>query len=567
MKKKFIFGIILLMSISLIGIIAVQIVWIRNAIEIQSELFSRNVNQAMQSSVDRMNRAEDLESLEHMIVLSQTYGDSVSIVVESGEHNSPDLREDLDKELARLEEEEIQLKSDSLIHSGFLKNITQLNEKFPNTEKEGIEDIEIIHSDTLLNQDNLDSFNIDIAINIKNLKDMDSVLTFIGNSLKNKPAIHQTIEWKTKRLQSLANKLITELNDGGFQFRDTNRLQKIISEELAYNEINETFIYGIFKDRSMFGYQSAEDSILLSESKFKIPLFPESYLNSDYMLVMAFPGRNQHLIRSIGGLLALSVLFSLFILVTFGLSLYSILKQKKISEVKNDFINNMTHEFKTPLATIAVASDSINNPKVITDPEKISYFNSMIKKENLRMNRQVEDILTIARLEQKDFEFHWELLDINTILAEVIAAYQLQVEARAGHIKIINSLSNPLITSDKKHIGNAIGNLIDNAIKYSGGKPEIQISLKNTERGILLEVSDSGIGMSKSIQNRIFDRFYRQNSGIIHNVKGFGLGLSYIKAVVEANHGSIRVKSEVGKGSCFTLFLPFIIDRQNSDHG
>jgi two-component system phosphate regulon sensor histidine kinase PhoR len=226
--------------------------------------------------------------------------------------------------------------------------------------------------------------------------------------------------------------------------------------------------------------------------------------------------------------------------------------------MKSDFINNMTHEFKTPIATISVAADSIGNEKVINNPDQIRFFTGMIKKENTRMNRQVEDILTIARLDKKEFEFRWEPVDVHEIIEEAVQSILIQVDKRGGQIELNLKAANPVATTDSVHCTNLIYNLLDNANKYSSDEPQITVTTKNNAKGILLSVEDKGIGMTKSVQSKIFERFYRQTSGNIHNVKGFGLGLSYVKAVVEANHGSISVHSEPGKGSRFEVFLPFL---------
>ena len=226
--------------------------------------------------------------------------------------------------------------------------------------------------------------------------------------------------------------------------------------------------------------------------------------------------------------------------------------------MKSDFINNMTHEFKTPIATISVATDSITNNKVVNDPEKIRYFAGMIKKENNRMNRQVEDILTIARLDRKDFEFVWQAIDIHELINDALQSIIIQIEKRGGKVTLELNAANPVITTDQNHCTNVVYNLLDNAMKYSVNPPEIKITTLNKPRGVLMTVDDNGIGMTKAVQSKIFERFYRQTSGNIHNVKGFGLGLNYVKAVLEANHGTISVQSEPGKGSRFEVFLPFV---------
>ncbi|HEY3389461.1 MAG TPA: HAMP domain-containing sensor histidine kinase, partial [Prolixibacteraceae bacterium] len=258
----------------------------------------------------------------------------------------------------------------------------------------------------------------------------------------------------------------------------------------------------------------------------------------------------------------LSVVFTLIIFLTFSLSIFLIIRQKKISEMKSDFINNMTHEFKTPIATISIAADSITNEKVINNEEKIRFFTGMIKKENLRMNEQVERILQIARLDRKEFEFNFQAVNIHELIEDAIKGILLQVEKKGGKIVTRLEAVNPVVTTDPIHFTSLLYNLLDNANKYSPETPSITVATTNCPKGIYLSVEDTGIGMSKAVQARIFDKFYRLPSGNIHNVKGFGLGLSYVKAILEANNGSIKVFSEPGKGSKFVVFVPFLINRR-----
>jgi two-component system phosphate regulon sensor histidine kinase PhoR len=259
--------------------------------------------------------------------------------------------------------------------------------------------------------------------------------------------------------------------------------------------------------------------------------------------------------------MGLSVVFILVIFFTFYWSIYLIVRQKKISEMKSDFINNMTHEFKTPIATISIAADSITNDKVIGEEERVRFFAGMIRKENMRMNEQVERILQIARLDRKEYEFNFMPTDVHRLIEEAIDGILLQVEKRGGKIGTSLDASNPVVTTDPVHFTNLIFNLLDNANKYTTLDPEIMVRTENNPRGIIISVEDNGIGMSKAVQSRIFDRFYRLPSGNVHNVKGFGLGLSYVKAILEANGGTIKVWSEPGKGSKFAVFIPFQISQ------
>jgi two-component system phosphate regulon sensor histidine kinase PhoR len=239
------------------------------------------------------------------------------------------------------------------------------------------------------------------------------------------------------------------------------------------------------------------------------------------------------------------------------MSVFFILRQKKITEMKSDFINNMTHEFKTPIATISLAADTITNPKVIKDEQSIRHFISMIKKENARMNKKVETILQIASLDKKEIDFRFENQSLHSIIEKVADTIEIQAHQKNGRIELKLNAHEPVIYGDTEHLGNLVTNLLDNAIKYSLNAPEIMVETKNNDRGIILSVHDKGIGMSKSVQSKIFERFYRQNSGNVHDVKGFGLGLNYVRAIIDAHKGNISVTSEPGKGTRFDIFLPF----------
>jgi two-component system phosphate regulon sensor histidine kinase PhoR len=252
-----------------------------------------------------------------------------------------------------------------------------------------------------------------------------------------------------------------------------------------------------------------------------------------------------------------SLLFSLIILATFALSLFFIIRQKKISEMKSDFLNNMTHEFKTPIATISLAADTITNPKIIKDESSIRHFIGMIKKENSRMDKKVETILQIASLDKKEIIFKFENLSLHRIIEHAAETIEILVQQRNGAVKLNLNAHEPVIYGDGDHLFNLVNNLLDNAIKYSHEAPDITVTTLNNERGLIMSVEDKGIGMTKSVQNKIFERFYRQASGNVHDVKGFGLGLNYARAIVEAHHGRIEVDSEPGKGSRFDVFLPF----------
>jgi signal transduction histidine kinase len=256
-------------------------------------------------------------------------------------------------------------------------------------------------------------------------------------------------------------------------------------------------------------------------------------------------------------MLLLSFLFTLIIIIAFAYTILIIFKQKKLSEIKSDFINNMTHEFKTPIATISLAVDSINNPKVYDNKDKVQYYTGIIKEENNRMNQQVEQVLNMSLLDKVDVTLHLEMTNVHELIQNAVEKINLQVEQKNGFILEELEASKHIILADPVHISNIIFNLLDNANKYSPEHPQIVISTKNSDKGIRIFVEDKGIGMSKETQKKIFEKFYRVPSGNLHEVRGFGLGLSYVKKLVEAHHGTISVQSELKAGSKFEIFLPF----------
>ncbi|HEX9510880.1 MAG TPA: HAMP domain-containing sensor histidine kinase [Puia sp.] len=255
-------------------------------------------------------------------------------------------------------------------------------------------------------------------------------------------------------------------------------------------------------------------------------------------------------------MIAGAIFFTLVIIAAFYVTVNALLRQKKLSEIKNDFINNMTHEFKTPLATISLAVDAMRNEKVVQDRQKSEYFSGIIKEENKRMNKQVETILQASLLDRREQQLNLRPIHAHTIIQEAMENFQLQLEGKGGRAELQLNAKNDLMEADEVHFTNLISNLIDNAVKYSKDQLLIRITTHSTAKSLVVRIEDNGIGMSKETQRRIFEKFYRAHTGNLHNVKGFGLGLSYVKTIVEAHHGKIKVESLTGKGTTFTLEFP-----------
>jgi len=254
----------------------------------------------------------------------------------------------------------------------------------------------------------------------------------------------------------------------------------------------------------------------------------------------------------------LSLVFTMIIIIGYMSAVYQLIQQRKISQMKSDFINNMTHEFKTPIATINLALDAIKNPKIFDNKDKVNAYLSMIKEENKRMNAQVENVLRISKLQKKQLMISKDRVQLHELILDAITHLELIVENRKGYIKTNFKAIKASILANDSYFTNVIVNILDNAVKYSEGPPMIDIKTENVGNNILMSIKDQGIGISKVAQKRVFEEFYREHTGNVHNVKGHGLGLANVKRIVENHQGIISIESEKGRGSTFTIKLPLI---------
>jgi two-component system phosphate regulon sensor histidine kinase PhoR len=248
----------------------------------------------------------------------------------------------------------------------------------------------------------------------------------------------------------------------------------------------------------------------------------------------------------------------LIIIIAYSSALYQLIKQKQISEIKTDFINNMTHEFKTPIATINLALDAIKNPKTLANQEKVMMYLNMIKEENKRMHAQVENVLRISKLEKNQLDISKDRVSFNDLVQDAIIHVSLIVENRGGYINTHLEATRDDVLASEIHFTNVIINILDNAIKYSPESPKIDVYTENVGNFIIVKIVDQGSGMSKAVLKKIFEKFYREHTGDIHNVKGHGLGLAYVKRIVDDHQGEVYVESEKEKGSTFYIKVPLI---------
>jgi len=507
-KRKFT-GLIVLMGISIVFIIWVQVTWISNSVRTQSEQFDFFVINSLRNTVNSMETNRRMNFLNEMFIRGYSaLPQAIKRTAEPG-----------------MTAESFTIQSKATSETDSVEIIVSTNNNPPVKMKVPRNEAETMQNSIV-----------------------------VGSDEYSRWVRQQAVEF-----QSMSNQLVSEM----FVWEKNMTVNKeellhTLEGELTASGISTPFEFALIRGDSIFdGVYSKVKPREFMESPYRANLFAGGLLTKGETVSVVFPRKTNYVLGTMGLMLGGFGLFLLIILSTFALSLWFIIRQKKTSEMQADFINNMTHEFKTPLATISLAADTIANNRVIADESKVRHFISMIKKENSRMNRQVETILQIATLDKHEMDFVFSETDLHEVITQAVETIEIQVNDKGGVINLHLEAGESIINGDSEHLRNLVHNLLDNANKYSEGAPEITLSTHSNGSGIFLVVADKGIGMSKTVQHRVFERFYRETTGNIHNVKGFGLGLNYVKAITDAHGGTVTVESEQGKGSIFTVFLPY----------
>jgi len=377
----------------------------------------------------------------------------------------------------------------------------------------------------------------------------DSISNQINQFLKKTFIISDVFEdiFCLRQYQKLENRINFQLLDSLLKIELANKGINTIYEFGIYNSVKNKLTYqktGLFKEE------------LLKEG-YPFNLFPtDLFVTPEYFLIY-FPYQKQFILTRMWVMLLVSFILIFLVIVSFIYTLSTIVKQRKLSEMKNDFINNMTHEFKTPVSTIALACEALSDKQVEKSQELFNTYIGIISEENKRLGTIAENVLQTALVEKGKLSFKFEDVDIHALINKCIYSFGLQLKRYNAQIKTKLDAADYVLRADGEHLRHVFNNLIDNALKYSPDRPLVEITTSNIDEGIVITVKDNGIGISKSNQKKIFDKLYRVHVGNIHNVKGFGLGLSYVKAIVEKHGGSVSVESELRKGSVFRIFLPF----------
>lgn len=522
MGKKLFVLLVVLMSLSLIGIIFVQSFFINNSLKNEEQNFNRSVKRAL-SFVSR-----DIEQYELRKYISMIR----PLIKQKKEPDSTTI-----KRLYITAEDDIN--DETIIHRN-----TVLEERFK--------------VPSMFFEIDADSINVSQRSS-ERVTEVYSRATIDGGG---------AIEPK-QRLVEISS--LSDIDKQSYQESFKELLKRVpiykrISKQQVYNHlkrelsgegVNLDFEFAIYDDDLATTVKSINFS-KDPKTTMGIPVFLDNNNESIYRLYVDFPERRKYLLSSILWMILLSVIFTGVIILAYSSAIYQLIKQRQISQIKTDFINNMTHEFKTPIATINLALDAIRNPKVLGDDAKVTRYLKMIKDENKRMHAQVENVLRISKLEKNELNISKERLKLHDIIEDAVTHIQLIVDDRKGYVKTHLNAAKSSILANETHFTNVIVNILDNAVKYSDDAPKIDVYTENIGNNIILKIADQGNGMSKQVAKRVFEKFYREHTGNVHNVKGHGLGLAYVKRIVEDHQGHISVESEKGKGSTFMIRLPLI---------
>ncbi len=603
MNKKSLFLIIGLMGFALLGVLAMQLYFLRQSYLTQSDIFDRSVNDALNTVVSKLAKQDAnnfLRRKAHLLELQQQKANAIYAKnqalpeVQTIEASKPKkqltlrerrlnaLRDSLRQVIAgnKLDEEffnmaqsgqlmlhvryeeytdefgivhtrmtdpkiireagsKTVIKKPAKIHKYDTAYVDYMDPQF------GKQTIPVVQIDPLWQREQDRKKSERQFVEVKKMLEADSIQN-LQKGIKSNVIENLAFEYQ-KSDEPLAKRLNLFWIDSLLQFEFHNkgiflpyiyRVSTFNSDSLLFTNVN---------------YSNGEKLRAEDASAYQVPIFSKEVINDPGKIRIYFPQKNKLILTKMTASMATSAGLLLILLVSFGYTIFSILRQKKISEMKMDFINNMTHEFKTPVSTIMIASEALKDKEIMEDKSRVERLANIIFEENQRLGSHIERVLNIARIEKNDFRLDIKEIDVNEMVTTVLDSMALKLQKHQVIAKLNLDAKHAMIEADELHFSNVLYNLIDNAIKYSPDTPEITISTFNRDDQLVIRVADKGIGMNRDQQARIFEQFYRIPTGNLHDVKGFGLGLSYVNTIVKKLNGSISVKSEREKGSEFEL--------------
>lgn len=516
MKKNQLIIFIVAAALSMLSLILVQVYWIRVSIETQQTKFDQLVMESLNNSIKKLEREEAITQFTSKLMtdvnVTKPNGDS-TIKIEQFSFNEPFSDGYITKEKSQSNNNKDQLSIDFKTSGEF---------------------------DT--------SFFI-----IKKTQKRVLNAGFLDGNFKNK------IEQKATLINDIVNELaLISISRGSTERIDDIKLDSILKLELSNNGITIPYHYDILdsETKKLSFTQNEEVASSLMSSPFKASLFPNDYYESDY-LILHFPSQGRYILKSTWKILILSFLIVLILISLFYFGIATIFKQKRLSLVKNDFINNMTHELKTPISTISLACEALKDSSLSLDETRRNSYVNMINEENDRLGVLVDNVLKSAVWDSVELKLNKKEIHLHGLIYQITNGFKIQLEKMNGSIELILNAQDDCLFLDQVHITNVIYNLLDNAKKYSEDKPNIKVITIQRNEKFVLQIVDEGIGISSQNLRKVFDKFYRVPTGNLHNVKGFGLGLSYVKRIIELHQGNIEIDSTLNKGTTVTITFDY----------
>ena len=611
MKKRSISFIIGLMAIALIGVMAMQLYFFRESYQLQEKLFDQSVHEALTNVVDRI---EKRDANNFLVKKAETATSPIAkkvvqipilvkikdIAVRKRSDRFPDmnyvLREKrIEDSIFRIRDSIFRARNpnvlviDDALSADELKDqqfnlrgaVTEYVDAFGQLREQTHVTVSRVRSDMapIISLGVMGQVAAPVRDSVRQYIVFDDVN---GTSLRTvqKPKLRfnpppEPPEPRKKNKVESVQELIAAETKKGDVFKDLfeeygkvslplskrihpQTLDSMLRTELFNRSINSDFEFKVTSAErdSLIFRRASNQTKFLPYNSYEIPLFPKEIIMDSGMLTITFPDKNTVILANLTAMMSLSGGLLLILIFCFGYTIHTILLQKKLSEMKTDFINNMTHEFKTPVATIMIASEALLDPELTSDKNRIDRLANIIYDENVRLGSHIERVLNIAKIDKGDLTLEHKEVEMNDLLAAIVDSMSLQLQKRNANIKLELQARQSAVMGDELHLSNIIFNLLDNANKYSPQNPQIKISTFNSGKNLIIRVADKGIGMSRDQLSKIFDQFYRIPTGNLHDVKGFGLGLSYVSNIVKKLHGTIKVRSEKDKGSEFEISLP-----------
>lgn len=525
MSRKFLWIIAVFMGLAMIALIIVQAYWINNAYRLKEKQFSQLVNRALYNVVGEI---QERETIWNIMDEAQVFDTSWQ------------------EEMAHWEQYNFDINARIGLDGKLDQSVTFSQRSY---QDEHSSELRIISGDSILTVEQGPEFvqvDTSVAGNIQ-----------IYQPRKIRKKLEKQMAENRIFIDRIMERMISP--DAPIEQRvDPEKLDQIIQRQFMSSGIDLDFEFAILRENMEFAYKSTDYYYDDEMEHFLTALFPNDFFSRTGFLSLYFPRKASFLLKSLGFMGTSSIILTLVIILSFLLTILIIFRQKRLSEIKNDFVSNMTHELKTPISTISLASQMLNDKTIPAESKNFDNISRIIRDESKRLGYQVEKVLQMAIFDQGRIKLKKKKTDINELIHNVITNFALQIENKNGAIEEDYSADKAVIHVDNVHFTNMISNLVDNAIKYSGEEPVISVSTLNRNEKLIILVKDTGIGIKKEDQRRIFEKFYRVPTGNIHNVKGFGLGLSYVKKIVEEHNGSVSLKSEPGVGTEFEI--SFLVD-------